>query len=166
MTILVKMVTVTATGRRYLWLNEHRDIVECKGEVQRLSGFSPVHGPNRKFKRTFVELAEVELTEDLLKSLLTQGGELSAKPTEKPKKWVEFNAHSHVLDVTDYARRQLQRLGEKMPPSIHDPMAARSWARDLVSTHPNFQDADDDIKKTAEHFVLKGANDVRKTSAR
>ena len=166
MTIPVKMVTVTATGRRYLWLNEHRDIVECKGEVQLLSGFSPVHGPNRKFKRTFVDVAEVELTEDLLKSLLAQGGESSVKPAEKPKKWVEFNAHSHVLDVTDYARRQLQRLGKKMPAEIADSAAARVWARDLVSVHPYFQDADDDIKKAAEHFVLKGANDVRKTNTR
>ncbi len=68
----VRLVRVRANGRRFLFLNEHRDIVECRGEVQCVNGFSAQHGPNRRFKRNRVEILEVDLTENLLQELLEE----------------------------------------------------------------------------------------------
>lgn len=68
----MRLVTVKATGKRYIYNGEHRDLVVCKGEVRRLNGLSVTHGPDKKFKRDAVWVVEVDLNEQLLRELYEQ----------------------------------------------------------------------------------------------
>jgi len=70
--IPIRLVLVKKTGKRYVYNGEHRDVVVCKGEVERVQGFSLTHGPDKKFKRDAVNVLEVDLTEQLAQQLRSQ----------------------------------------------------------------------------------------------
>jgi hypothetical protein len=70
----IRLVRVSANGKRFIFLNEHRDIVQCKGEIVRLSGSSASHGPDKRFKRDRVEIQDLDMTEELMQELCLQDG--------------------------------------------------------------------------------------------
>ena len=134
--VRLRLVRVKITGKRFWYLSEARGIVHCKGEVRRVSGFSAVHGPDRKFKRDYVEITDEVLTEELLASLLAE----AVDPLPEPrKKWAEasldYACHT-VLNITEHGARMLEQAGHDMAldiPGIEE--FAQDAAMDAAAYH-------------------------------
>lgn len=75
----VRLVRVVSTGKLYLYLGEQGDKVRVRGDVLRVSGFSAVHGPDKVFQRSRIEmLPPIDLSEELLCQLRDQGTEATS----------------------------------------------------------------------------------------
>jgi hypothetical protein len=112
--IRIRLVKVKLTGKRFQLLGESRGIVHCKGEVRRVNGFDTMNGPDRKFKRDYVDIVEDTLTEELLASLLAE----AVDPLPEPRKaWakqeLDYTMHpSFVLTV--HGRKRLEQAGYEL----------------------------------------------------
>ena len=130
--IPIKLAKVKTNGRRFIVISIDKNKVRCKGEVQRVSGYSAVHGPDKTFLDNFVEVIDEEYTEALLNELHRESTTVLEKPKSlvlppeiKPmktakmpkadiharKKWLVYDKYSNRLYLTDHARKQLELEG-------------------------------------------------------
>jgi hypothetical protein len=70
--IPIKIVTVNANGKRFILTSDEGKKVRVRGEVQRYSGLSAVHGPDKVFMADRVKISDVEYDEALLESLCAE----------------------------------------------------------------------------------------------
>ena len=109
MIIPIKIVTVKANGKRYIFLDELNGKVHTKGEVNQVSGHSARHDPNKTFMADRVEVREVDLSEELLNELLAQNGVIQPLEVKQPK-WVKVHNDGH-RELTPHARKEFKRMG-------------------------------------------------------
>ncbi len=117
----MRLCTVKKTGKRYVYSGEHRDVVVCKGEVERISGLSAAHGLDKRFKRDAVWVQDADLTEQLLRELAEQNPDYRFPPPEpipsEEPAWVEWEIDwrgKRFARLTPYADKQLMEMGLDM----------------------------------------------------
>lgn len=72
MIVPIKLVTVNANGKRYVYISQDRNKVKVHGKVERVAGFDAVYGPDKTFLLDRCTVTDVDLTEELLKELALQ----------------------------------------------------------------------------------------------
>jgi len=119
----LKLVTVKANGRQYMYLNAGKGKVHVRGEVLAVGGFSTNHGDAKTFLIDKVDIHTVDLTKELLVHLLAQGKRDAktdkpipepAPKVKKPKgnKWVTEDRYDGRLRLTKWAEKELVREGK------------------------------------------------------
>jgi len=122
----LKLVTVKANGRQYMYLNENKGKVHVRGEVLAVGGFSTNHGDAKTFLADRVTIREVDLTKELLAQLLAQSKRdpVTDKPIPEPapkvkkvkvkkNKWANksYDYDGARWELTEYAIKQLAAGG-------------------------------------------------------
>lgn len=147
----MRLCTVKATGKRYIYAGERRDIITVRGEVRRVQGSDAAHGPDKKFKRDAVWVVEVDLNEQLLQELYEQSDIKDPPPPPPPPeepKWVEW--------WTDWDGRRRARLTEFADKRLIE------MGRDIASDMEGIQDfAQDAAMDTAAYLQELSREGVR-----
>ena len=120
----LKLVTVKANGRQYMYLNAGNGKVHTRGEVLAVGGFSTNHGDAKTFLLDKVDIRTVDLTKELLAALLAQSkrdpktDQPIPEPAPKVKKvkvknkWVTEDRYDGRLRLTKWAEKELVREGK------------------------------------------------------
>lgn len=116
MSVPIKLVTVIATGKRFIFINDVDGKVHVQGPVLRIAGFDAVHGPVKAFLKPKVKIEECEMSLALLGELLNESGAMTEGTVVKPpkrEKWVDhpFKNNPTMCRITPHGRKMLEKEG-------------------------------------------------------
>jgi hypothetical protein len=152
----IKLVTVKANGRRYMYLNAEKGKVHVRGEVLAVGGYSSNHGAPKTFMIDRVDIKTVDLSTELLAELLAQGKRdpITDKPIPEPapkvkkerkKKHPLANFNGQYWEFTPKAIKQLKAEGEDMAwdglGNYLSEDLLQDAAMDVAQYHMDFTDA-------------------------
>jgi len=103
--IPIKIITVNANGKRFILTADEGKKVRVRGEVQRYSGLSAVHGPDKVFMADRVKISDAEYDEELLESLCAETNAVDVAALR-----VEEENKSSILKLEKQLKRERKKF--------------------------------------------------------